>query len=63
MNKKLDVGVDGIISKFMPWIPWVAVNWVMGARAEPQFGGGKNELIFELVVLGILVWNPGGKIM
>lgn len=63
MNKELDVGVYGITSKFMPWIPWVAVNWVMGAKREPQFGGGKNELIFELVVLGILVSNPGDKLM
>lgn len=63
MNKELDVGVYGIISKFMPWIPWVAVNWVMEAKGEPQFGGEENELIFELVVLGILVWNPGDKIM
>lgn len=47
----------------MPWIPWVAVNWVMGAKGELQFVGGKNELIFELVVLGILVSNPGDKLM
>lgn len=45
----------------MPQIPRVTINQTIINKT--QFGRDEDELIFELVEFGILVWNPRDSIM
>lgn len=45
----------------MPQIPRVTINQTIINKI--QFGRDEDELIFELVEFGILVWNPRDNIM
>lgn len=45
----------------MPQIPRVTINQTIINKT--QFGRDEDELIFELVEFGILVWNPRDNIM
>lgn len=45
----------------MPQIPSVTINQTIINKT--QFDGEENELTFELVEFGILVWNPRDNIM